>query len=113
MTGLVSAYERRDVHGAEEILRSKPASLAARNFTLLILTLSSTALIENRGTILKDTFIRAYIDDVLRSLRTQYLVDLIKPYTRMELSFLAKVRPSNEIPRRPLADSTAIIATEY
>ena len=46
---------------------------------------------ENRGTILQDTFIRAYIDDVLRSLRTQYLVDLIKPYTRMELSFLAKV----------------------
>jgi hypothetical protein len=25
MTGLVSAYERRDVHGAEEILRSTTA----------------------------------------------------------------------------------------
>lgn len=51
----------------------------------------ATLTAENRGTILQDSFIRAYIDDVLRSLRTQYLVDLIKPYTRMELSFLAKV----------------------
>ncbi|KAH8088009.1 PCI domain-containing protein [Filobasidium floriforme] len=66
MTGLVAAYERRDVHEAEQILK------------------------KNRSTILQDSFIRAYIDDVLRSLRTQYLVDLIKPYTRIELGFLAK-----------------------
>jgi COP9 signalosome complex subunit 2 len=39
-----------------------------------------------------DAFIRSYIGDLLRSLRTQYLIDLIKPYTRLELSFLAKVR---------------------
>lgn len=38
-----------------------------------------------------DTFIRLYIGELLRSLRTQYLIDLIKPYTRLELSFLAKV----------------------
>lgn len=38
-----------------------------------------------------DAFIRSYIGDLLRSLRTQYLIDLIKPYTRLELSFLAKV----------------------
>lgn len=38
-----------------------------------------------------DGFIRAYIGELLRSLRTQYLIDLIKPYTRLELSFLAKV----------------------
>ena len=38
-----------------------------------------------------DTFIRSYIGELLRSLRTQYLIDLIKPYTRLELSFLAKV----------------------
>ena len=30
-------------------------------------------------------------DELLRSLRSQYLIDLIKPYTRLELSFLAKV----------------------
>lgn len=39
-----------------------------------------------------DNFIRSYIGDLLRSLRTYYLIDLIKPYTRLELSFLAKVR---------------------
>ena len=37
-----------------------------------------------------DPFIRNYIGELLRSLRTQYLIDLIKPYTRLELSFLAK-----------------------
>ncbi len=39
-----------------------------------------------------DPFIRSYIGELLRSLRTQYLIDLIKPYTRLELSFLSKVR---------------------
>jgi COP9 signalosome complex subunit 2 len=38
-----------------------------------------------------DPFIASYIGDLLRSLRTSYLIDLIKPYTRLELSFLAKV----------------------
>jgi len=37
-----------------------------------------------------DSFIRSYIGELLRSLRTQYLIDLIKPYTRLELSFLGK-----------------------
>ncbi|KAG6851366.1 hypothetical protein H0H93_005764 [Arthromyces matolae] len=44
----------------------------------------------NRSTIMDDSFIRAYIGELLRSLRTQYLIDLIKPYTRLELSFLGK-----------------------
>jgi COP9 signalosome complex subunit 2 len=48
-------------------------------------------LTDNRATILDDPFIRSYIDDVLRSLRTQYLIDLLKPYTRLEISFLARV----------------------
>ncbi|THV06570.1 PCI-domain-containing protein [Dendrothele bispora CBS 962.96] len=66
MTDLVEAYQRREVHSAEKILR------------------------DNRSTIMDDSFIRSYIGELLRSLRTQYLIDLIKPYTRMELSFLAK-----------------------
>lgn len=41
-----------------------------------------------------DKFISSYIGDLLRSLRTYYLIDLIKPYTRLELSFLAKVGES-------------------
>jgi len=66
MTDLVDAYQRREVHLAEKILR------------------------DNRSTIMDDSFIRLYIGELLRSLRTQYLIDLIKPYTRLELSFLAK-----------------------
>ncbi|CAO1638313.1 unnamed protein product [Sympodiomycopsis kandeliae] len=66
MTNLVGAYQRREVHEAERILR------------------------ENKETIMDDSFIRTYIDDVLKGLRTQYLIDLIKPYTRIELTFLSK-----------------------
>ncbi|KAG5645339.1 hypothetical protein DXG03_006401 [Asterophora parasitica] len=66
MTDLVDAYQRREVHSAEKILK------------------------DNQSTIMGDPFIRAYIGELLKSLRTQYLVDLIKPYTRLELSFLAK-----------------------
>lgn len=66
MTDLVDAYQRREVHTAEKILR------------------------ENRSTIMDDAFIRLYIGELLCSLRTQYLIDLIKPYTRLELSFLAQ-----------------------
>jgi COP9 signalosome complex subunit 2 len=47
-------------------------------------------MVENRSTIMDDAFIRLYIGELLRSLRTQYLIDLIKPYTRLELSFLAQ-----------------------
>ncbi|RDB28770.1 COP9 signalosome complex subunit 2 [Hypsizygus marmoreus] len=66
MTDLVDAYQRREVHVAEKILK------------------------DNRSTIMDDSFIRGYIGELLRSLRTQYLIDLIKPYTRLELSFLGK-----------------------
>ncbi|KAH7334200.1 PCI-domain-containing protein [Rhizoctonia solani] len=66
MTDLVGAYQRREVHEAERILR------------------------DHRDTIMDDPFIASYIGDLLRSLRTSYLIDLIKPYTRLELEFLAK-----------------------
>ncbi|KAH7107000.1 PCI-domain-containing protein [Auriculariales sp. MPI-PUGE-AT-0066] len=66
LTDLVDAYQRREVHEAEKILKT------------------------NAGTIMDDAFIRGYIGDLLRSLRTQYLIDLIKPYTRLEIAFLAQ-----------------------
>ncbi|GAA5936027.1 hypothetical protein JCM3775_003559 [Rhodotorula graminis] len=66
MTALVDAYQRRSVHEAEKILRT------------------------NRETIMDDPFIRGYIDDVLRSLRTQWILEIIKPYTRIEVSYLAR-----------------------
>lgn len=67
MTSLVAAYQDRDVKEAEKILNA------------------------NKATITADPFIRFFIDDLLRSLRTEYIVDIIKPYTRMNLSFLAEV----------------------
>ncbi|GAA6004638.1 hypothetical protein JCM11491_002176 [Sporobolomyces phaffii] len=66
MQALVQAYQRRDVHEAEKILRT------------------------NRETFMGDAFIREYIDDVLRSLRTQWILDIIKPYKRIEIAYLAR-----------------------
>lgn len=83
MTDLVDAYQRREVHSAEKILKGKSNLL----FPLPMLT----PVVDNHSTIMDDNFIRAYIGELLRSLRTSYLIDLIKPYTRLELSFLAKV----------------------
>ncbi|GAA5992718.1 hypothetical protein JCM10908_006896 [Rhodotorula pacifica] len=66
MQALVQAYQDRNVHEAEKILRN------------------------NRETIMDDPFIRGYIDDVLRSLRTQWILEIIKPYTRIEIAYLAR-----------------------
>lgn len=91
MTNLVAAYQRRDVHDAEKIIKGEWKLLS--NIPIPPAQISSCLPAENKATILDDPFIRYYIDDVLRSLRTQYLIDLIKPYTRIELKFLAKVSP--------------------
>ena len=86
MTDLVDAYQRREVHLAEKILRG----LYLIYYLNPLLRVHRSK--DNRSTIMDDNFIRSYIGELLRSLRTQYLIDLIKPYTRLELSFLAKVR---------------------
>ncbi|KAJ3092946.1 COP9 signalosome complex subunit 2 [Quaeritorhiza haematococci] len=66
MTNLVNAYQRKEIREFEKILR------------------------ENRQTIMDDPFIRTYIDDVLKNIRTQVLIKLIKPYTRIEIPFVSK-----------------------
>ncbi|KAJ3295368.1 COP9 signalosome complex subunit 2 [Borealophlyctis nickersoniae] len=66
MTNLVSAFQRKEIHEFEKILK------------------------ENHNTIMADPFIRTYIDDVLKNIRTQVLIKLIKPYTRIEVPFLTK-----------------------
>ncbi|RIB09833.1 PCI domain-containing protein [Gigaspora rosea] len=66
MTNLVSAYQRKEIREFEKILR------------------------DNRATIMDDPFIRTYIDDVLKNIRTQVLLRLIKPYTRIEIPFVSK-----------------------
>ena len=67
---------------------------------------------ENRSTIMDDPFIRSYIGELLRSLRTQYLIDLIKPYTRLELAFLATVPYINLIPYTTTNVSNSALATK-
>ncbi|KAJ3094373.1 COP9 signalosome complex subunit 2 [Phlyctochytrium planicorne] len=66
MTNLVNAYQRKDIKDFEKILR------------------------ENRRTIMDDPFIREYIDDVLKNIRAQVIIKLIKPYTRIDISFVSK-----------------------
>eukprot|EP00741_Cyanophora_paradoxa_P022159 tig00021435_g21391.t1 len=66
MTDLVSAYMRDEIHEFEKILKN------------------------NRRTIMDDPFIRQYIEDLLRNIRTQVLLKLIKPYTRIRIPFISK-----------------------
>ena len=41
-----------------------------------------------------DPFIRNYIEDLLKNIRTQVLLKLIKPYTRIRIPFISKVEES-------------------
>jgi len=65
MTNLVTAYERSDIKAFEKILK------------------------ENKKTILDDPFIRDYIDDLLKNIRTQVLLKILTPYTKIRIQFLA------------------------
>ncbi|CAG2158702.1 unnamed protein product [Oppiella nova] len=66
MTNLVSAYQNNDINEFEKILRT------------------------NRKTIMDDPFIKEHIEDLLRNIRTQVLIKLIKPYTRIQIPFISK-----------------------
>jgi COP9 signalosome complex subunit 2 len=66
MTNLVGAYERHDIAAFEKILK------------------------ENRKTIMDDSFIRMYIEDLLRNIRTQVLIKILQPYTRIRIPFISK-----------------------
>jgi len=65
MTNLVNAYQDKDI------------------------PLFQTILQRDAKDILSDPFIRTYIDTILRSIRNQVIVQVIRPYKRIELSFLA------------------------
>ncbi|WFC96169.1 hypothetical protein MBRA1_002825 [Malassezia brasiliensis] len=67
MTSLVDAYQRRDVQGAERIVR------------------------DNHATLTDDDFIREFISDVLTELRIQYLIGAVRPYGSIRLSALANM----------------------
>ena len=67
MTDWVSAYEQHDIHSFERILQN------------------------NRDTIMDDKFISMYIQDLLKNIRTQVLTNLLRPYTRVTISFISQV----------------------
>lgn len=66
MTNLIAAYQRNEILEFEKILKS------------------------NRRTIMDDPFIWNYIEDLLKNVRTQVLLKLIKPYTRIRIPFISK-----------------------
>ncbi|XP_064607751.1 COP9 signalosome complex subunit 2 [Liolophura sinensis] len=66
MTNLVSSYQNNDINEFEKILKM------------------------NRRNIMEDPFIREHIEDLLRNIRTQVLIKLIKPYTRIHIPFISK-----------------------
>jgi len=66
LTNLINAYQRGDIDEFESILK------------------------KNHNSIMNDPFIRTYMDDVIKNIRSQVLIRLIKPYTRIKLSFASK-----------------------
>uniref|UniRef100_K1Q5I4 COP9 signalosome complex subunit 2 n=1 Tax=Magallana gigas TaxID=29159 RepID=K1Q5I4_MAGGI len=68
MTNLVSSYQNNDINEFEKILKT------------------------NRRNIMEDPFIREHIEGkyLLRNIRTQVLIKLIKPYTRIHIPFISK-----------------------
>ncbi|KAI8902578.1 putative COP9 signalosome complex subunit 2 [Globomyces pollinis-pini] len=66
LTNLVEAFQSKDIKRFETILR------------------------QNHSSIMNDSFIREYIDDVLKNIRMQVVQKLAKPYTRIKLSFISE-----------------------
>ncbi|MEW5312465.1 MAG: hypothetical protein WDW38_004098 [Sanguina aurantia] len=66
MTSLVEAFQRNDINAFEKILRT------------------------NKRTIMEDAFIRNYVEDLLKKIRTQVLLKLIQPYTRVTIPFVSQ-----------------------
>ncbi|KAI9595574.1 COP9 signalosome complex subunit 2-like protein [Syncephalis fuscata] len=75
MTDLVDAYQRKEIRTFEKILK------------------------KHHDDIMGDAFICEYIANVLRSIRMQVLLELIKPYTRIEINFVAQQLniPENDV----------------
>jgi len=66
MTDLLESYEQNKIKDFERILQ------------------------HNRGSIMGDAFIRLYIEDLLRTIRTQVLLALIRPYTRITIQYISE-----------------------
>ncbi|XP_059616678.1 COP9 signalosome complex subunit 2 [Phlebotomus argentipes] len=81
MTNLVVSYQNNDINEFESILRN------------------------NRNNIMDDPFIREHIEDLLRNIRTQVLIKLIRPYTRIAIPFI-----SNELNIEPAEVESLLVS---
>jgi COP9 signalosome complex subunit 2 len=72
MTNLVQAFHNNEIQRFEHILK------------------------QNAGRIMDDEFVREHIEDLLRTIRTQVLRRVIRPYTRISLAAISK--ELNDIP---------------
>ncbi len=68
MTSLISAHESKDIRTFEKILK------------------------DNKKTISDDPFMRDYIEDLFKNIRTAVLLKIMKPYTQIRIAFLAQVK---------------------
>jgi COP9 signalosome complex subunit 2 len=64
MTNLVQAFHNNDIRQFESILK--------------------------KGRLLEDEFVREHVEDLLRTIRTQVLMRVLRPYTRISLQAIAK-----------------------
>ncbi|KAL6569179.1 COP9/signalosome complex subunit Csn2 [Orobanche hederae] len=96
MTNLIAAYQRNEILEFDKILNvlfllniwyQPPRELVASCYLLCYVL---GMLQSNRRTIMDDPFIRNYIEDLLKNVRTQVLLKLIKPYTRIRIPFISK-----------------------
>lgn len=66
MTDLLSAYQRNQIGEFEKILQ------------------------RSHGAIMGDAFVRSFVEELLVNIRTQVLLQVIKPYTRLDIPFIAR-----------------------
>lgn len=82
MTEMVAAYQENNITQFERILE------------------------QNRESIMNDPFIREHIEELLTNIRTQVLLRLIKPYTRVRMDYIArKLRVNLDEVKRLLVDT--------
>ena len=65
MRSLVGAYQRNDIAAFEQLLKT------------------------HREQVMGDDFIRDYVEDLLKNIRTQVLLRLIEPYTRITIPYIS------------------------
>lgn len=87
MTNLVSAYQNNDIGEFEKILKLNAKTIMDDPFIKEHIEGTSRLAIA----FAKLTLMSVAVADLLRNIRTQVLIKLIKPYTRIHIPFISKV----------------------